>query len=83
MINKNKKVRNANSLLPLGAAILLLILVGLSIWFTQDLHLSKPTTVDPLQAEQEKINSLLHKINSDIEKAQQLQAKKANTQVDN
>ena len=55
MTKSNRRTETINSLLPLGAAVLLLMLVGLVIWFTQGLHLSKATEIDPIQVEQRRL----------------------------
>jgi len=81
-MNHNTK-KTANSLMPLGAAISALITIGLVTWFSQDLHLVKPEVVDPLKAEQERISSMLSKINNDIAQAQQLSIKKQTTKIIN
>jgi hypothetical protein len=82
MMSHNTK-KTANSLLPLGAAVAALITIGLVTWFSQDLHLVKPEVLDPLKAEQERISSMLSKINNDIAQAQQLRIKKQTSKTVN
>jgi hypothetical protein len=76
MNHKIKNTKSANSLLPLGAAVGALFAITLVVWFSQGFHLNKPEKVDPLKAEQQRIDTMLNQINSDIAKVKQMNLKK-------
>lgn len=76
MSNYIKTKKSANSILPLGAAAVVLLTIGLATWYNQDLHLVKTEAVEPIKTEQERIKIMLSDIKKNIEKAQQLKIQK-------
>jgi hypothetical protein len=77
MNHKTKNTKSTNSLLPLGAAVGALLAIILVVWFSQGFHLNKPERVDPLKAEQQRVDTMLNQINADIaKKVKQMNLKK-------